>query len=149
MKRAALPHALEANPTRNGLCTAWQEKGSARLDENSQAMEVLRPKELDTHPGEEIVLRPRGQLEIGSSIRDNPGGGLLSATQTIGPVRRGLKATDRHRAVDVGATRHQAEGAGAPVSAFGRAGLDVTDVYDRITDRVLACAGLVPAKEPH
>jgi len=53
-------------------------------------MEVLRPKELDTHPGEEIVLWARGQLEIAGSILDNPGGGLLFATQTIGQVKAGL-----------------------------------------------------------
>ncbi len=53
-------------------------------------MEVLRPKELDTHPGDEIVSWARGQLEIASSILDNPGGGLLFATQTIGQVRAGL-----------------------------------------------------------
>jgi chromosome partitioning protein len=43
----------------------------------------------------------------------------------------------------------QAEGAGAPVSAFGRAGRDVSEVYNRVTDRVLEHAGLIPAKEAH
>ena len=67
------------------------------MDENSQAMEVLRPKELDTHPGEEIVPWARGQLEIASSILDNPGGGLLFATQTIGQVKAGLRERDQDR----------------------------------------------------
>lgn len=53
-------------------------------------MEVLRPKELDTHPGDEIVAWAREQLGIASSILDNPGGGLLFATQTLGQVRSGL-----------------------------------------------------------
>src|SRR6266550_2900219 len=52
-------------------------------------MEILRPKELDTHPGEEILAWARGQLNIARSILDNPGGGLLFAPQTIGQVRAG------------------------------------------------------------
>ncbi len=64
-------------------------------------MEVLRPKELDTHPGDEIVAWAREQLGIARSILDNPGGGLLFATQTIGQVRSGLheRNPDRFRAV--------------------------------------------------
>ncbi|HEY2598794.1 MAG TPA: hypothetical protein VGJ79_09995 [Candidatus Dormibacteraeota bacterium] len=57
-------------------------------------MDVLRPKELNTHPGDEIVLWARGQLEIASSILDNPGGGLLFATQTIGQVKAALHERD-------------------------------------------------------
>ncbi len=60
-------------------------------------MEVLRPKELDTHPGDEIVAWARDQLGIGRSILDNPGGGLLFATQTIGQVRAGLHERDPER----------------------------------------------------
>jgi hypothetical protein len=60
-------------------------------------MEVLRPKELDTHPGDEIVTWARDQLSIARSILDNPGGGLLFATQTIGQVRAGLKERDAAR----------------------------------------------------
>ena len=43
-------------------------------------MDVLKPKPLDTHPGDEIVPWARHQLEIARSILDNPGGGLLFAT---------------------------------------------------------------------
>ena len=60
-------------------------------------MEVLRPKELDTHPGDEIVRWSLDQLEIARSILDNPGGGLLFATQTIGQVRSGLSERDAAR----------------------------------------------------
>jgi len=74
-------------------------------------MEVLRPKELDTHPGEQIVLWARGQLEIASSILDNPGGGLLFATQTIGQVKAGLHERDAERWEDVVATLDRAEDA--------------------------------------
>lgn len=64
-------------------------------------MEVLRPKELDTHPGEEIVGWARDQLRIARSILDNPGGGLLFATQTVGQVRSGLHERDADRWTDV------------------------------------------------
>jgi hypothetical protein len=74
-------------------------------------MEVLRPKELDTHPGEKIVLWARGQLEIASAILDNPGGGLLFATQTIGQVKAGLHERDPERWDDVFATLDHAEDA--------------------------------------
>jgi hypothetical protein len=60
-------------------------------------MEVLRPKELDIHPGDKIVRWAREQLEIARSILDNPGGGLLFATQTIGQVKAALRERDRER----------------------------------------------------
>lgn len=60
-------------------------------------MEVLRPKELDTHPGNAIVGWARNQLAIARSILDNPGGGLLFATQTMGQVRSGLQERDADR----------------------------------------------------
>jgi hypothetical protein len=60
-------------------------------------VDVTGPKPLDTHPGDEIVAWARGQLEIARSILDNPGGGLLFATQTIGQVRSGLVERDAAR----------------------------------------------------
>src|SRR2546430_16162088 len=60
-------------------------------------MEVLRPKELDMHPGDEIVTWAREQLSIAGSILDNPGGGLLFATQTIGQVGAALQERDNAR----------------------------------------------------
>jgi hypothetical protein len=63
----------------------------------SDAMDVLRPKELDTHPGEEIVAWSRDQLVIASSLLEDPGGGLLFATQTVGQVRAGLHERDATR----------------------------------------------------
>ncbi len=74
-------------------------------------MEVLKPKELDTHPGDRIVEWARGQLEIARSILDNPGGGLLFATQTIGQVRAGLHERDQDRWAGVVGTLDQAEDA--------------------------------------
>jgi hypothetical protein len=60
-------------------------------------MEVLRPKKLDTHPGDSIVPWARGQLQIAREILDNPGGGLLFATQTIGQVSSALRDRDLAR----------------------------------------------------
>jgi hypothetical protein len=60
-------------------------------------MEVLKPKELDTHAGDRIVGWARGQLDIARSILDNPGGGLLFATQTVGQVKAGLRERDTER----------------------------------------------------
>jgi hypothetical protein len=60
-------------------------------------MDVLRPKKLETHPGDSIVGWARGQLQIARQIVDNPGGGLLFATQTIGQVKSGLHERDATR----------------------------------------------------
>jgi hypothetical protein len=60
-------------------------------------MEVLRPKEMDTHPGDSLARWARRQLEIAHDILDNPGGGLLFATQTIGQVRAALSERDSER----------------------------------------------------
>lgn len=64
-------------------------------------MDVLRPKELDTYPGDRIIGWARAQLEIARSILDNPGGGLLFATQTIGQVKAGLRERDEDRWAEV------------------------------------------------
>jgi hypothetical protein len=74
-------------------------------------MEVLRPKELDTHPGDEIITWARGQLVIARSILDNPGGGLLFATQTVGQVKAGLHERDPERWDDVVSILDRAEDA--------------------------------------
>lgn len=74
-------------------------------------MEVLKPKPLETHPGDEIVSWARGQLEIAGSILDNPGGGLLFATQTIGQVKAGLHERDAERWETVVELLDQAEDA--------------------------------------
>jgi len=60
-------------------------------------MEVLRPKPLETHPGDEVIPWARRQLELAGEILDNPGGGLLFATQTIGQVRAALQERDVER----------------------------------------------------
>jgi hypothetical protein len=60
-------------------------------------MEVLRPKKLETHPGDSIVGWARAQLAIARDILDNPGGGLLFATQTTGQVSSALRERDLAR----------------------------------------------------
>lgn len=60
-------------------------------------MEVLRPKQLETHPGDSIVPWARAQLAIARDILDNPGGGLLFATQTVGQVSAALRERDLAR----------------------------------------------------
>lgn len=75
-------------------------------------MEVLRPKELETHDGDRIVAWARSQLGIASSILDNPGGGLLFATQTIGQVKAGLHERDPERWEAIVELLDQAEDAG-------------------------------------
>jgi hypothetical protein len=64
-------------------------------------MEVLHPKKLETHPGDSIVSWARGQLEIAREILDNPGGGLLFATQTIGQVSSAFRERDLARWEDM------------------------------------------------
>jgi hypothetical protein len=74
-------------------------------------VDVTAPKPLDTHPGDEIVAWARDQLAIARSILDNPGGGLLFATQTIGQVKAGLHERDAERWEKVVGKLDQAEGA--------------------------------------
>ena len=74
-------------------------------------MDVLRPKELDTHPGDEIIAWAKDQLAIARSILDNPGGGLLFATQTIGQVRSGLHERDAARWQEIATLLEHAEDA--------------------------------------
>jgi hypothetical protein len=74
-------------------------------------VDVTRPKPLETHPGDEIVEWARGQLSIARSIVDNPGGGLVFATQTIGQVRSALHERDARRWQDVAQKLEGAEDA--------------------------------------
>ncbi len=72
-------------------------------------MEVLHPKKLETHPGEQLIPWARRQLELAREILDNPGGGLLFATQTIGQVRAALEEREPDRWEEVIAVLGQAE----------------------------------------
>jgi hypothetical protein len=72
-------------------------------------MEVLHPKPLETHPGDQVIPWAGRQLELAREILDNPGGGLLFATQTIGQVRAALEEREPERWEEVIATLGQAE----------------------------------------
>jgi len=72
-------------------------------------VEVLHPKKLETHPGEQLIPWARRQLELAREILDNPGGGLLFATQTIGQVRAALEEREPDRWEEVIAVLGQAE----------------------------------------
>ena len=74
-------------------------------------MEILRPKKLETHPGDQVTPWARQQLELAREILDNPGGGLLFATQTIGQVKAGLHERDAERWETVVELLDQAEDA--------------------------------------
>jgi hypothetical protein len=74
-------------------------------------MDVLHPKKLETHPGDSIVNWARVQLEIAREILDDPGGGLLFATQTIGQVKAGLHERDATRWEEVVTLLDRAEDA--------------------------------------
>jgi hypothetical protein len=54
-------------------------------------VEVLRPKgPVSRFGGTDVQTWARHQLGVARDILDNPGGGLLFATQTIGQVKAGL-----------------------------------------------------------
>jgi hypothetical protein len=57
-------------------------------------VEVLGPKGPALYGGVDMLTWAHNQLEIASQIVDNPGGGLLFATQTIGQVRSALEDAD-------------------------------------------------------
>jgi hypothetical protein len=65
------------------------------------AVEVLGPKGPARYGGADLLTWARSQLDIASQIVDNPGGGLLFATQTIGQVEAALAeaGADRWRPV--------------------------------------------------
>jgi hypothetical protein len=66
---------------------------------------------MDTQPGDSIVPWARRQLEIARQILDNPGGGLLFATQTVGQVKAGLQERDEARWQEVVALLDRVEDA--------------------------------------
>jgi len=73
------------------------------------AVKVLGPKGPERHGGADLLTWARGQLDIAGQIVDNPGGGLLFATQTIGQVRAALAESDADRWRDVVALLGSAE----------------------------------------
>lgn len=60
-------------------------------------VEVLGPKGPAPYGGADLLTWARSQLAIAGQIVDNPGGGLLFATQTMGQVRAALAETGADR----------------------------------------------------
>ena len=60
-------------------------------------MDVRGPKGPATEWLERLVPWARGQLAIAAEILDNPGGGLVFATQTIGQVKAAFQERDPDR----------------------------------------------------
>ena len=61
------------------------------------AVEVRGPKGPARYGGADLLTWARSQVRIASEIMDNPGGGLLFATQTIGQVEAALSEADADR----------------------------------------------------
>jgi uncharacterized protein YbjQ (UPF0145 family) len=73
------------------------------------AVEVLGPKGPVRHGGVGLLRWAREQLKLAVEIVDNPGGGLLFATQTMGQVRAALAEADGERWKDVVRILEEAE----------------------------------------
>ena len=102
------------------------------MPDNSHRVEVLRPKKLETHPGDAVIPWARRQLELAREILDNPGGGLLFASQTIGQVRAALFERDPERWEDVVAILERAEDA-AVHREFEESGRLLGEALEKIT----------------
>jgi hypothetical protein len=74
-------------------------------------MDISTPKGPVSFHGKELIAWGRSQLVIASDIVDNPGGGLLFATQAIGQVRSALHEEDPERWAPVVAQLGRAEDA--------------------------------------
>jgi hypothetical protein len=73
------------------------------------AVDVRGPKGPARYGGVDMLTWARNQLAIASQIVDNPGGGLLFATQTMGQVKAALNESAADRWQDVVALLDRAE----------------------------------------
>jgi len=73
------------------------------------AVDVRGPKGPALYGGVDMLTWVHNQLEIAGQIVDNPGGGLLFATQTMGQVRSSLEEADGVRWRDAIELLEQAE----------------------------------------
>lgn len=72
-------------------------------------VDVRSPKGPLRRQGADLLSWARLQLRIASDIVDNPGGGLLFATQTMGQVRVSLEGEDAERYAPAAQLLRQAE----------------------------------------
>ena len=60
-------------------------------------MDILGPKGPKPYGGAGLLAWAQNGLLIADQIMDNPGGGLLFASQTVGQVKAALREADRSR----------------------------------------------------
>jgi hypothetical protein len=60
-------------------------------------VEILGPKGPKPYGGVGLLAWARNELLIADQIMDNPGGGLLFASQTVGQIKAALREADRSR----------------------------------------------------
>lgn len=60
-------------------------------------MQVRGPKGPVPYGGTDMLAWAREQLELAGQIMDNPGGGLLFGSQTVGQVRAALSEAEEER----------------------------------------------------
>lgn len=95
------------------------------------AVEVLGPKGPALYGGADMLTWARNQLDIAGQIMDNPGGGLLFATQAIGQVRSALAESDGPRWREVVERLERAEDR-AVRREFGRARELISEARGRL-----------------
>jgi len=78
----------------NGIFWREMARVGDRAFTKMSSVEVLGPKGPALYGGTDMLTWARNQLEIAGQIVDNPGGGLLFATQSIGQVRSALAEAD-------------------------------------------------------
>jgi hypothetical protein len=67
------------------------------------------PRGPEALTADRLVPWAKSQLKVAADILDNPGGGLLFATQTVGQVKAALQEFDEDRYRDVVALLDRAE----------------------------------------
>jgi hypothetical protein len=60
-------------------------------------VDILGPKGPEPYGGVGLLAWAQNGLLIADQIMDNPGGGLLFASQTVGQIKAALRETDRSR----------------------------------------------------
>jgi len=73
------------------------------------AVDVVGPKGPAPFGGADLLTWAHNQVGLARQIVDNPGGGLLFATQTMGQVRAALSEADADRWEEVIALLEEAE----------------------------------------
>jgi hypothetical protein len=75
------------------------------------SIDIHGPKDLHSPAPDQVAAWARNQLVLASQIVDNPGGGLVFATQGIGQARAGLLEIEEPRWEALISVLHEAEDA--------------------------------------